>query len=34
MKVGADGKKFKHGKWKVKCKKNHRDDGDEYADEE
>jgi len=26
--------KFKHGKWKVKWKKFHRDDRDEYADED
>ena len=26
--------KFKHGKWKVKRKKQHRDDGDEYGDED
>jgi peptidoglycan hydrolase-like protein with peptidoglycan-binding domain len=27
------GKKFKHGKWKVKWKKQHRGDGDEYGDQ-
>ena len=26
--------KFKHGKWKVKWKKQHRGDGDEYGDED
>jgi peptidoglycan hydrolase-like protein with peptidoglycan-binding domain len=26
--------KFKHGKWKVKWKKHHGDDGDEYVDED
>jgi len=28
------GKNFKHGKWKVKSKKHHRDDADEYGDED